>query len=177
MEAVSISDSVLAIATVGVQVSIKLIALHLRSALHLIEAHPSVMTYLISGVLQQLGELMTQKATDDDDTSIFSQASLMTTKSSAGACARIFHGIEGEMKAVSEQLRARKRQIGSKVILSRYEQLKWPFPQPGLDVLRSDMREAKGTLMLALQATTLGFARKIAEKVDHEKCSRLGGRD
>ena len=42
---------------------------------------------------------MTKKATDDDDTSIFSQALLMTIKSSAEACARIFHGIEGEMKS------------------------------------------------------------------------------
>lgn len=109
------------------------------------------------GYIVALNEDHAQKATDDDDTSIFSQASLMTTKSSAEACARIFHGIEGEMKAVSEQLRARKRQIGSKVILSRYEQLKWPFPQPGLDFLRSDMREAQRNFDVGTTSYNLGI--------------------
>lgn len=42
---------------------------------------------------------MTKKATDDDDTSIFSQASLMTIKSSTEACAMIFHGFEAKMKS------------------------------------------------------------------------------
>lgn len=86
---------VLAIATVGVQVSIKLTVF--ASRITSIGNDVS----LTSGVLQQLEELMTQEATDDDDTGIFSQASL---KSSAEACARIFHGIKGEMKAASKQL-------------------------------------------------------------------------
>lgn len=176
MDVVSISASVLAIATVGAQVSIKLIAFasQVSTASDRITSVGNDVS-LTSGVLQQLGELMTQKATDDDDTSIFSQASLVTTKSSAEACARIFQAIEKEMKAASEQLRGPKRPIGRKVLLSRYEQLKWPFLQPGLDVLRSEMREAKGTLMLTLQVTTLGFARKVADRFGPRKGIWLGG--
>lgn len=115
---------VLAIVTVGVQVSIKLTDIVFASQISTASDRNTSIgndVSLTSGVLQQLGELMIQKATADDDTGIFSQASLMTTKSSAEACARIFHGIEGEMKAASKQLRGRKRHIGSKVILSRYE--------------------------------------------------------
>lgn len=162
MGVVSISASVLAIATVGVQVSIKLIAF--ASQISTASDRSTSIgndVSLTSGVLQQLEELMTQKATDDDDTGIFSQASLVTTKSSTEACARIFQEIEKGMKTASEQLRGRKRHIGSKVILSWYEQLKWPFLQ---DVLRSDLREAKGTLMFRLQVIPLGFAQKIAER-------------
>lgn len=165
MGVVSISASVLAIATVGVQVSIKLIAF--ASQISTASDRSTSIgndVSLTSGVLQQLEELMTQKATDDDDTGIFSQASLVTTKSSAEACARIFQEIEKGMKTASEQLRGRKRHIGSKVILSWYEQLKWPFLQPGMDVLRFDLREAKGTLMFRLQVIPLGSAQKIAER-------------
>lgn len=68
MGVVSISASVLAIATVGVQVSIKLIAF--ASQISTASDRSTSIgndVSLTSGVLQQLGELMTQKATDDDD--------------------------------------------------------------------------------------------------------------
>lgn len=67
MGVVSISASVLAIATVGVQVSIKLIAF--ASQISTASDRSTSIgndVSLTSGVLQQLGELMTQKATEDD---------------------------------------------------------------------------------------------------------------
>lgn len=42
-----------------------------------------------------------------------------------------------------------------KIKPSVVEKAKWPFLQPGLEALRTDLREAKGTLMLMLQVHLL----------------------
>ena len=118
----------------------------------------------MSGVLQQLGELMTQKGSDNDTgISIFSQGGLETTKSSVSVCQRIFEEIEKAMKTASEQLRSRGQFTGGKIKLSKTEKAKWPFLQTSTETLRIDLREAKGTLMLMLQVTTLAFSKRMTE--------------
>ena len=56
---------------------------------------------LTSGLLHQLGELMTQKTTDDG-ISIFSKGGLETTRTSAAMCERIFLEVEKETRRASE---------------------------------------------------------------------------
>ena len=147
------------------QISIKLITL----ASQISTASESISSIgndvsLTSRVLHQLGELMTQKAADNDiGISIFSQEGLETTKSSASMCKRIFEEIDQAMKKASEQLRSNGRFTGSKTKLSRTEKARWPFLQPSIESLRIDLREAKGTLMLILQVTTLAFSKRMAE--------------
>ena len=71
--------------------------------------------------------------------------------------------IEKEIERASKQLRSCRKFPGGKVKLSKSEKLKWPFLQPSIDILRADLREAKATLMLMLQVTTLALSKKMAD--------------
>ena len=163
MDGVSVAASVIGIATAGVQVSIKLVTLatQISTASERITSIGNDVS-LTSGVLRQLGELMTQKTTDDG-MSIFSEGGLETTRASATACERIFLEVEMEAGKASEQIKASKILKGGKIKLSRMEKAKWPFLQPSIEVLRTDLREAKGTLMLMLQVTSLALSKRMAD--------------
>ena len=163
MDGVSIASSIISIASAGIQISIKLVTLstQISSASERVSSIGNDIS-LTSGVLHQLGELMTQKTTSDG-ISIFSQGGLETTRTSAAMCERIFSEIEKEFGKASEQLRACRKFSGGKIKLSKSEKLKWPFLQPSIDILRADLREAKGTLMLMLQVSTLALSKKMAD--------------
>ncbi|KAI4198234.1 MAG: hypothetical protein LQ350_005396 [Teloschistes chrysophthalmus] len=163
MDGVSIAASLVGIGAAGCQVAIKLytLATQISTASDRISSISNDVS-LTSGVLQQLGELMSQKSTGDG-TTIFSQSGLETTKTSAAMCQSIFEGIEQAARDASKQIRGRDNFIGGKIKLSRSERAKWPFLQPSIDTLRTDLREAKGTLMLMLQVTSLAFSKKMAD--------------
>lgn len=163
MDGVSVAASVVGIATAGVQLSIKLITLatQVSTASERITSIGNDIS-LTSGVLQQLGELMNKK-TAADSISIFSQAGLENTRTSATICESIFHEVEKEARKASEQIMGTKVLKGGKIKLSRMEKAKWPFLQPSIEVLRTDLREAKGTLMLILLVTSLALSKKMAD--------------
>lgn len=163
MDGVSVAASIVSIATAGIQISIKLVTLstQISSASERVSSIGNDVS-LTSGVLHQLGDLMTQK-TIGDGISIFSPGGLETTKTSAVMCERIFTEIETEFGRASAQLRNCRKFSGGKIKLSRSEKLKWPFLQPSIDILRADLREAKGTLMLMLQVATLALSKKMAD--------------
>ncbi len=151
MDGVSVAASIVGIATAGIHISIKVATL----AGQISTASERVSTIgndvsLTSGILHQLGEMMGQE-TSNGNFSIFNNAGLETTRSSAEICQKIFEEVERETAKASALLRGRKQQVGEKVKLSKAEKTKWPFLQPGLEILRTDLREAKGTLMLMLQ--------------------------
>lgn len=150
MDGVSIAASIVGIAGAGVQISIKLVTLatQISTASERVSSIGNDIS-LTAGVLHQLGELMTQKTTEDG-VSIFSKGGLETTRTSAAMCERIFQEVGKEVKRASEQLRGCKRMEAGKIKLSKVEKAKWPFLQPSVDILRTDLREAKGTLMLML---------------------------
>ncbi|KAL8707370.1 MAG: hypothetical protein Q9220_007594 [cf. Caloplaca sp. 1 TL-2023] len=163
MDGVSIAASLVGIGAAGCQIAIKLytLATQISTAPDRITSISNDVS-LTSGVLQQLGELMTQKATHEG-TSIFSHGGLETTKASALMCERIFKEIEQAAKDASQQIRGRGPMMGGKLKLSKSERIKWPFLQPSIETLRIDLREAKGTLMLMLQVTSLAFSKKMAD--------------
>ena len=163
MDGLSVAASVVGIATAGVQVSIKLITLatQISTASERITSIGNDIS-LTSGILHQLGELINQKGTAHG-ISIFSKGGLETTRTSAAICERIFQEIENEARKASEQIRGTRMPMGGKIKLSRMEKAKWPFLQPSIDVLRTDLREAKGTLMLMLQVTSLALSKKMAD--------------
>ncbi|KAL8684340.1 MAG: hypothetical protein Q9224_006421, partial [Gallowayella concinna] len=78
-------------------------------------------------------------------------------------CENIFKEIEQVARDASQQIRGRSKFVGGKIKLSKSEKLKWPFLQPSIDILKNDLREAKGTLMLMLQVTSLAFSKKMAD--------------
>ena len=162
MEGVGIAASILAIATAGVQTSIKLTSFsnQVTTAADRIRSIGSAVS-LTSNVLQQIGELMTS-SDGNAATSIFNNNSLRTTQASAEACERIFQALKDVLMKSSKQLLQQKDTISGKVILSKLEALKWPFFQPGIDTLCMDLRDARETLMLILQVTTLAYSKKLA---------------
>ncbi|KAL8724853.1 MAG: hypothetical protein Q9181_006647, partial [Wetmoreana brouardii] len=157
------------IGAAGCQIAIKLytLATQISTASDRISSISNDVS-LTSGVLQQLGELMTQKAADDG-TTIFSQSGLETTKTSAAMCEAIFKDIEQAAGEASKQIRGRSSLVGGKIKLSKSEKAKWPFLQPSIETLRNELREAKGTLMLMLQVTSLALSKKMADS--HQRAS------
>ena len=155
MDGVSIAASIAGIATAGIQVSIKLVTLagQISAASDRIGSVGNDVS-LTCNILHQLEDLMKQK-TPKGGLSIFSKGGLETVRTSAEVCQKIFRELEGEAAKASKMIKGRKRLIGEKIKLSLMEKAKWPFLQPSLEVLRVDLREAKGTLMLMLQAKTL----------------------
>ena len=163
MDGISCAASVLAIATTGVQLSIKLVSFAAQ-----VSTAPERVTSigndvsLVAGLLQQLGELMREE-TSPNSVSIFNQAGLDTTMYSANICHRIFQDLQQAIFKASTQLRDSKKVMGGKIKLTATEKAKWPFLQPKIDILRQDLQEAKGTLMLMLQVTSLAFSKRVAD--------------
>ena len=174
MDGVSAAASIVGIATTGIQLSIKLITLagQISTAADRISAISDDVS-LTSAILHQLGDLMSQKTSPpttntNTDIPIFNAAGLETTNRSAQICEKIFQEVERETAKASVAIRGRKLPIGQKVKLTRLEKVKWPFLQPGIEVLRTDLREAKGTLMLMLQVNhshpySIKYCRKISD--------------
>ncbi|KAL9610441.1 MAG: hypothetical protein Q9167_004866 [Letrouitia subvulpina] len=163
MDGLSIAGSLVAVAAAGYHISVKLttLATQMDTASERISLIGSDVS-LTSNALQQLGELMNQKGTEDC-VNIFSQSSLETTRTSATTCQDIFKEIEQAIQSASEQIRGKGKLVGEKIKLSKFEKLKWPFLQPKFDIFRRQLQDAKGTLMLMLQIASLFFSKKMAE--------------
>ena len=163
MDGISCAASVLAIASAGLQLSIKLVsfAAQIGTASERVNSIGNDVS-LVAGLLQQLGEVMGEKRSNGG-VSIFNQAGLDTTMHSANMCHRIFRDLQQATFKASAQLRDGKKLIGGKFKLTATEKAKWPFLQPKIDMLRQDLQEAKGTLMLMLQVTSLAFSKRMAD--------------
>ena len=151
MNHVSVAASIVGIATAGIKVSIKVITLasQVSTAADRISSIGNDVS-LTSAILHQLGDLMSQKTTDSG-LALFSKAGLESTKSSAEKCQKIFEEIERGTAKANNVIKGRKGPIEEMVKLTRAEKREWPFLQPSVEILRTELREAKGTLMLMLQ--------------------------
>ncbi|KAJ5369098.1 Glucose-methanol-choline oxidoreductase N-terminal [Penicillium cataractarum] len=194
MEAVGAASAILAIATAGVQCSVKLVTFagQVKTAAEQITMVAEEVS-LNASILQQLGELAKENveneppASDDNgnntanntvesvhDTkttvskqSIFNATGLETVTNLAKKCEEIFELLNQSLRKASKQLHANSGTSG-KVKLSRTEMFKWPFLAPGMDTMRSELRNVKGTLMLMLQVATLAYSRRMMEEEDQE---------
>ncbi|KAL8709153.1 MAG: hypothetical protein Q9220_006033 [cf. Caloplaca sp. 1 TL-2023] len=164
MDGLSAAGGILAIAAAGLQTSVKLI-----SFAHHVGNAPERIRYiatdvsLTASILQQLGELMKQSPGEDERANVFSEGGLVSTQTSANTCREIFKALEEALKQASQQIRTSRIVAGEKVVLSRVETLKWPFLQPKFDVLRTELSNARATLMLILQVASLAYTRKMAQ--------------
>ena len=165
MDGVSVAASIIGIAEAGFQIATKLITLatQISTASDRVSSIGNDIS-LTSGVLRQLGELMNQnQKTTDDGVSIFKEDGLELTRKSAAACERIFLEVKNEAMKASKQIRESKWLTVGKIKLSNAEKAKWPFLQPSIEILRGDLREAKGTLMLMLQLGNLALCKRMAD--------------
>lgn len=149
MDGLTIAASLVGISTAGCQIAVKLYALatQMGTASDRISSISNDVS-LTSSILQQVGDLLRQQETDES-VNIFSHDGLETAKASAKVCRRIFQRIDAAAREASEQIRTKGRTVG-KIRLSKVERVKWPFLQPSFMALRSDLGEAKATLMLML---------------------------
>ena len=167
MDGVSIAASIIGIAAAGAQVSFKLVTLATRisTASDRVSAIGNDIS-LTSNVLHQLVDLMPEK-TGDAGISILSPEAIETTKTAAAMCEKIFSKMEKEVQRASAQLRRYKPGLGKmrapKIELSMIERAKWPFLQPRIDGLRTDLRDAKSTLMLLLEVANLALNKRRAD--------------
>ena len=164
MEAVGAAAAIIGIAATGAQISLKFItfAEQVSTAAAHINAIASEVA-LVSATLQQLGELIGQK-TSENDQSIFSESALRSTTSSAEKCKGIFEDLQSELRKASADIRKSNRLAGKQISLSRTERAKWPFLQPRMKSLRADLQEAKLTLIFMLQTTTLAYSIKLSKQ-------------
>lgn len=190
MEAVGAASAILAIATAGVQCSVKLVTFagQVKTAAEQITMVAEEVS-LNASILQQLGELAKENIEDkppvsDDngnntinntveslqDTkttvskqSIFNATGLETVMNLAKKCEEIFESLSQSLRKASKQLHVKSGTPG-KVKLSRTEMFKWPFLAPGMDTMRSELRNVKATLMLMLQVAMLAYSRRMMEE-------------
>jgi hypothetical protein len=94
-------------------------------------------------------------------TCIFSAQGLQQIQVSLDSCEVIFKSIEEELGKASKQLSGKKF-VQGKIVLSVSEKAKWPFLQPRMQILKADLRDSKGNLLLMLSVTTLAYARKLS---------------
>lgn len=112
MDGASLAASIVGIATAGIQVSIKVVALagQVSTAANRVSAIGNDIS-LTSNILQQLGELITEKNSGGTG-SILNRGGLETTRSSAEICKRIFLEVEEEFAKASLLVRGRKHKVG-----------------------------------------------------------------
>jgi len=142
MDGVSTAASIIAIASAGVQISLKLIgfASQVKRAQKIVNAIGNDVS-LTSGVLHELGQPMKKKK-PDQKVSIFSDGALRITQSSARTCQGIFNEIEAELMKASRQVSS-KNSDGGMVLLSKAERMNWPFLQPGIEVWERSWRSPR----------------------------------
>ena len=171
MDGISAAASILAIATAGIQVSIKLFSLakQYSAASDRINGI-SVEVNFTSSVLKELAAHMVQGSTENDlkpdgnPANILTESSLQITTSSAKICDKVIQELKGMLKKASKQIdNDEGTVIREEVTLSRMERVKLLFQQPQLSTLRDELGKAKDSLVFVLHLTTLAYAKKAVE--------------
>lgn len=173
MDGVSTTAAVLAIATAGVQISVRLYSLSTQ-----ISGASDAITFLandvamISGVLEELGQLVERSRTDGNQ-KIFSHPGLDLINRSIQSCSKAFDDLSLMLDKASSQLAGMSKCPNEiKIKLRPSEKAKWPFLQSGIVRLRTDLRDTKSTLMLVLQLGTL-----TASKTECEMSAPVSSKD
>lgn len=178
MEAVGAAASILAIASAGIQISLKLIAFadQVGTAPKRIQDVGTDVS-VTAGTLQELGELM-EKQPRKKSAGMFKPDQVQNIEASSTRCRAIFDELKDILAKASQQLRdvykstAKGHDTSPKIKLSRLERMKWPFLQPSMEPLLSALRDAKGTLTLILQVVHLRHAHTTAS-LDREEQNDL----
>lgn len=123
---------------------------------------------LTSSVLEELG----QNLKKDQKSRLCSENAVKTAEGIVKECAAIFNEINGTLETTLEKIKPRAGSEkangrdgaygGRKLPVAAYERLKWPFLQPKMQLLRSNLDRLKSTLVLMLNVIT--YARKVSEE-------------
>ena len=169
MEAVGAAASILAIAGAGIQISQKLIAFkdQVSTAPKRIQDVGTDVS-VTAGTLHELGELMREIVPTKKSAGMFRPDQIQNILASSTRCQAIFDELKHILGKASQQLRdmyksaAKRQEPSPKIKLSGFERMRWPFLQPQMQALRSELRDIKGTLSLILQVVHLRHAHTTA---------------
>ena len=161
--------SVVQIADVGVKLSITLYTF----AETVLTADKSIKEIasdvsLTSSVLEELGQNLKR----DEKSRLCSENAVKTAEGIVRECAAIFKEIKETLETTLDKIKPRAANGkqhgkhaahgGRKMAVAALERLKWPFLQPKMQLLRSNLDRLKSTLVLMLNVIT--YARKVSEE-------------
>ncbi|KAI9870791.1 MAG: hypothetical protein M1830_003806 [Pleopsidium flavum] len=176
MAEIGLVASVVQIADTGIKLSITLYTV----AETVLKADKSIKEIasdvsLTSSVLEELG----QNLKKDQKSRLCSENAVKTAEGIVKECAAIFEEINRTLETTLNKIKppvgADKGKGrngapgGKKMAVAALERLKWPFLQPKMQLLRSNLDRLKSTLVLMLNVIT--YARKVSE--DHATPSTL----
>ena len=123
---------------------------------------------LTSCVLEELS----RNLRNDKQLRVCSQKAIQTTDDIVRECSGVFEEIN---QAFEKTLRHTKKASapakGQKIAVSYIDRLKWPFLQPKMQLLRSNLERLKSTVLLMLNV--LMYARKLM--IEYVYCFGDGG--
>lgn len=112
---------------------------------------------LTSTILQELCGIL-----KSDGNHVVSVSAVEATQQTVRECLHIFEELSAALDKSLETLGVAEKEKGGKVKKGRVsmERLKWPFKQPKMELLRSNLDRLKASLTLMLQV--LSYARSIS---------------
>lgn len=151
MAEIGLIASVLQIASCGLKLSITLytFAETVSNADKNIK-HIAKDVSLTSAVLNELGSSLE----NDKQRMVASENAIRTAKEVLSECSEIFNEIETTL-----QKGMKKASSGNRIEKLSFEMLKWPFLQPKMELLRSNLERLKSTLILMLNV--FAYAHKV----------------
>ena len=169
MEEAEAAASILAIAEVGIQTSLKLIAFADQvgtSPKRIQDVGTDVS--VTAGTLYELAELMNDKVSTKSAVKMFHPHQIQNIVVSSTRCKEIFAELKEILGKANQQLRevhkstTNSQNSSRKIELSRMKRMRWPFLQPSMEPLQIALGDAKGTLTLILQVVYLRHAHVTA---------------
>ena len=158
MAELGIIASVVQLADLGVRLSLRLYTFGQTAA----SADKSIISIskdvsLTSSVLKELGQTL-QK---DQEPRLCSENAFQTVDGIVKECLEVFQSMD---KTLAKSVSRLGLENGQKRVwtVAALERLKWPFFQPKMQLLRSNLERLKSTLLLMLNVIT--YARQVADK-------------
>ena len=158
MAELGIIASVVQLADLGIRLSLRLYTFGETVA----SADKSIISIskdvsLTSSVLKELGQYLEK----DQESRISSENAIQTANGIVKECLEVFNSMD---KALTRSMSRLGLQEGGKKVktVATLERLKWPFLQPRMQLLRSNLERLKSTLLLMLNV--LIYARQVADK-------------
>ena len=163
LSALGLVGTILAVTDTGVRVSIGLLGLadSVKTAAKSVRLIGNDVS-ATCGILAQLRDLaQPKKDAEGAEFCIFNDEGLQTLRSSTDHYSTIFGDLQGELQNASKQV-AGKTNVHAKIELSVTEKAKWPFLQPKIRELRTELGHVKGNLVVILSIAHLAHAEKIS---------------
>lgn len=158
MAELGIIASVVQIADLGVRLSLRLYTFGETVA----SADKSIISIakdvsLASSVLRELGKTLEK----DQEPRLCSENAFQTADAIVKECLEVFRSMD---KALAKSMSRLESQDGARRTITgaALDRLKWPFVQPKMELLRSNLERLKSTLLLMINVII--YARQVADK-------------